>query len=208
VSGSGEYSCTDCGASRPDGQATPCTECGSTAVTQHIFVSDSATGSESWSIAGTNVSTARPWREMWIRTLDGLEAIRRGYAGSAGQMPINEWVSVVTDFFVAAHHLHDWIRGDPAVSAIVKDAALTLFQSDVSIGLAVDFSNTYKHHTRKSAGRHVQIGAFYCSANRCTAEIAWTDNGSRQARSLDALTLAENCITAWRSFLTAQGLLP
>ena len=206
----GEYWCTDCGAPRADEQPVPCSECGSTAIIRHLRVVDEAMGfDDNWGIAGqqSTVGVSRSWREKLTTLLLRFEELQQSYSGTAGRPPVDTWKSQVGEFFVEVHHLCDWLRWDTKVPPYVANDAGRLIRADPDLALAVDFSNSYKHHTRDRGGRQVEIGDFECSPSRNCAQVVWTDTQSGAPRFVDARDLASACMLAWRTFLSGHGLL-
>lgn len=78
-------------------------------------------------------------------------------------------------------------------------------QSDPYLKIAEGFSNTDKHHTR-SHGLQAQISSLTCTPTGNQARVVWTDVASGGNGEIDALHLAEGCVTAWRSFFAVPGL--
>jgi hypothetical protein len=78
--------------------------------------------------------------------------------------------------------------------------------SDPELALARDFSNTDKHHTRRSpTDRTVFIASITGGDPGPSVTIAWEVSGSRQG-TRDALELAGRCLHSWRQFLMKHSL--
>ena len=74
-------------------------------------------------------------------------------------------------FFVAAHHLADWIKTDDAVPTGPSVTPAWTFRHAGSIGLAGDVTNGFKHLKRQpgrenvDAGAHVSVTPAGCSSS-------------------------------------------
>ncbi|MEU0560909.1 hypothetical protein [Dactylosporangium sp. NPDC006015] len=148
----------------------------------------------------------RPWREHWRRVERYHLRVRAIYDGTA---PGNseDWKDVIFDFFVAAHHLFEWIESDPREPLVVAPVAREWVKADQSLWLAREFSNTYKHHTR-STGVPVRIGGTITERGQNSMVIEWLDPISGVPNAIDALDLADRCMQAWRNFFVLHGLNP
>ncbi|MBA3372591.1 MAG: hypothetical protein H0T98_03595 [Euzebyaceae bacterium] len=199
--------CSGCGQTLndlPDGE--PCGECGDTARTTHVAVSDVIAVTDS--VSYTLTYGGRPWQELWRRLLRAHARIVAIYDGvSASGQSTDDWRDAVDDFAVDCHHLADWINNDSAVPPGAQNAVWAYLNGDGDLALAQDFSNSVKHRDRKNpSARRVYVESVSGgSAGGGSITLAWDVGGVTQGRR-DARDLADACVAKWRAFFTAHGL--
>jgi hypothetical protein len=200
-------SCPDCGENLDKvPKEDPCPSCGgsrrqavvSPAPIEAVAVVESA----SYKI--TKGAAPRPWTEKWQMVLFRFEDLERCYAGESLRSSL-EAETRANDFFIECDHLRDWLVNDHAsVLGLTEGQIRAYVKSSPALQACYDICNTYKHHTRDHGTtariKDVQIGL---GSRWITYEIDW---GAPNAWTVDALDLANECVTSWRDFLKTNGI--
>ena len=202
--------CTKCDenlSAVPEGERCPA--CGDTRRTTHISVHDSASATDAISRLGMAYAPDRPWQEQWAAVLNGLEELRKAYAGRTdGPRDTNRWRQIPIEFCEDAYHLKDWVKNDPLVPLAVRDGVKTFVRSSTAIRLVGDLANTHKHRTRDGGGTAARIAFVDLqpgSSTKATFRIEWTRPDGKTGTE-DALDVAEAAVAEWRAFFAANGL--
>src|SRR5215211_2011278 len=197
--------CTDCGYSLDDlAEGAPCPSCGSTKRTHHRYLHDQGTVTDSMS--WQQELGERQWQEQWLRLVRLYDELAAIYSGSRLSQSTDEWRDTTRQFFVVCHHLADWLEKDQSLPVAARDDVWDYLNNDPKLALARDFSNTDKHHTRRSpADRTVFIASITGGDLGPSITVAWEVSGSRQG-TRDALELAGGCLHSWRQFLMKHNL--
>jgi hypothetical protein len=133
-----------------------------------------------------------------------LGILRGWYSGGQG-MNVTELTAASVAFFVSCYHFAEHIRADPAVSQPARAQARRYANSDSSLKLAADITNTYKHSEWHPGER---ICSFTDASTRLTGAVVtfiWTD-AQGNSHLEDCLDLAERAVNAWSAFLRMHSL--
>jgi len=150
-------------------------------------------------------SAPAAWQQMWAEVLHHLGFVRSWYSGGQG-MNGTKLRADSLDFFVSCYHLAEHIAADPAVPQPTRALARNYVDSNPSLQLAADITNTYKH-SKRNRGRPCSIAEASIRPTGSTVTFAWTDAQGRSGRE-DCLDLAEQAVDAWSAFLRSHNLLP
>lgn len=202
--------CTDCG--RDLSQVPPgekCPACGGARRTTHVTAYDSELTTDAVARLGITYGENRPWQEQWRAVLDGLEELRKSYAGRKdGPADSSAWRQLPIEFCEDCWHLKDWLKGDPAVSAPIQGKVEAYVQRTTFVRLAGAVANTHKHRARKAGRTFARIGSLDVRPGELTKvafRIQWL-MADGTAGSNDALELAEKAVMEWRQFFGTNGL--
>jgi uncharacterized Zn finger protein (UPF0148 family) len=143
-------------------------------------------------------SDARSWTEQW-------SDVRHSYAKLQGLYQTTDNVQndevrrVVKEFFVRCWHVWDWLMCDPNVP--ITEAILKAFyQGNTSLTCCNAMANASKHHTRNSGTTAVVKAVNF--GKTITVDIATAN----PAGIIDALKLATDCMSQWRTLLAANNV--
>lgn len=110
-------------------------------------------------------------------------------------------------FFLNCYHLKDWIKNDPTVGAaatMVED----FISSNKNLSLCVDICNGLQHLVLVSSrsGQNPQFGKrdFHLQLGGQQQIISVKYTIDTMTGSIDAFTLATNCLEAWKSFIQSN----
>jgi hypothetical protein len=144
-----------------------------------------------------------PWQQMWAEARHRIGVLRGWYSGGQG-MNVSELTAASVAFFVSCYHLAEHIRADPAVPQPARAQARDYANSDPSLKLAADITNTYKHSKRNPGERTCSITDASTRPGGAVATFTWTD--ARGSHREDCLDLAERAVDAWSAFLRMHSL--
>ena len=142
------------------------------------------------------------WQEKWLIIQHHLSTIDAAYAGTApgGNIGLK---GAILAFFTNCYHLWEWLVNDPTTS--VTEAAIdALLASSIPLQQCEAICNSDKHHTR-NRGRTARIRTTTGSTTGQSADVE-VDWLSPTAVTVDAHTLAEQCVVDWRAFFPTVGL--
>ena len=115
-------------------------------------------------------------------------------------------------FFTCCFHLKDWLKNDPSLDAVIRDAAEAVIANNRWLGLCADIANGSKHlridHVRVDAGSRVEKEEPAFQRNFVQ------ENAFQVGRIVvvaggnvwDAQDVVTECVRAWDDFLTSKGL--
>jgi hypothetical protein len=81
---------------------------------------------------------------MWAEVRHHLDIVRGWYSGGQG-MSVTELTAASVAFFVSCYHFAEHIRADPPAPQSARAQARSYANSNSSLKLAADITNTYKH---------------------------------------------------------------
>ncbi len=199
--------CPDCKASLDEvAVSDPCPACGGRIRSANAAVETigvvAAVGEVSLKVTRGD---DRPWTQKWLAVIHSLDALRDAYGGDARLLGSVAIDSRVESFFVECDHLRDWLVGDVAsLSDVVAPDIEQHFTASQPLLTCNKVCNTHKHHTRRS-GTTARIRATELTPTgaRVTIEVDWATS---QATTVDALDLAQDCVTSRRAFFTRFGI--
>ena len=172
------------------------------------------------------------WREQYARMRRSRDRLT---AAATGQLAVDsdQARDLLVHVYQDAYHLKDWLKNDPTVPSSAVNAIEAHIKADPSLALCADIANGAKHFkltstktgdlTTTVAGQSVVVrpGTVAARANvpspgpspasaepmpALPALHSWTIQSNSQTP--DALTLANQVITAWDGWLHAQQLTP
>jgi len=198
--------CSDCSTELTD--LTPdsaCPNCGSTERTYMVLLADSATFSDEMILDGT-YANEKFWWEQESTMYWHLDNIRNIYGGepSSNSGPL---VMELNEFFGACWHLRDWMmQDDERLPHITKKMIDAYVDTSIPLQRARAHANTTKHmelnDPRKLRSR---LAGFHQEDGRMSIAIEFWSSVHPLVR-VDALAVAESCVTAWEAFKEVQGV--
>lgn len=157
------------------------------------------------------------WSEQWLTLLRWqrrLQAARLPRVHD-GPLDMGDWRDDTQAAFMAAYHLKDWLKNDPA-SGLRSDVIEAAVTASGTLTLAADLANGIKHLVLKSSGRSsglapsvgggnvsLVIGAGPTTVYLQSLGVDFSDGTTR-----DALDLLEEIIEEWRRHLARWNLKP
>ena len=159
-------SCASCEQAIPPAEAgLPCPRCGS--VDRNVATADyGAAVNEVTGLDARFPPAPAPWQQMWAEVRHHLDIVRGWYSGGQG-MNVTELSAASVAFFVSCYHLAEHIRADPAAPQSARAQVRGYANSNSSLKLAADITNTYKHSERHPGERA-------CSITDASTRPTWT----------------------------------
>ena len=165
---------------------------------------DSITFTDSVALSVKLPDDVRPWEEMWQVVEYALASLEDRYASYDNPFDFGLLRNDALIFFLSCHHLGDHIWSDPQVPLDEAEVRAYIAANE-ELGLVEDFSNSFKHHTRRNARMRLVRVDGYDSHPRAMW-IGWADGGGVRHRR-EALDLARGAVAGWRGVLRAKGLV-
>jgi hypothetical protein len=145
------------------------------------------------------------------------DRIRRWYdrfvalnQGRPHDVPSDNYLDEIYAFFMNCYHLKDWIKHDGTVAASVRRAVEPHISSNRPLRLCADICNSLKHLqlTSSRSGESPAFGKkqFGLDLGTRPTTINLRYEVDTNTGPIDAFQLASECIDAWDTFLTANGL--
>ncbi|MDH4144125.1 MAG: hypothetical protein OEY23_03040 [Acidimicrobiia bacterium] len=148
----------------------------------------------------------RPWLEKWREVLRARDQIALVYAQRVAGLGNAEVDERVTRFCSECHDMRDWLLGDIAsLPGVAGAEVIAHATSTPPLVVSSAVANSHKHHTRKAGTTSARIRSTNMTPTgaRVSIEIDWA---TPDARTVDALELADDCISSWRQFLVSRGI--
>jgi hypothetical protein len=178
---------------------------------REVFAHDEATASDAVRSLRREDRAAiqQGWREQYDRMIRSHTRLSGVIAGTVDVGDSVNAVDALFHFLGDAYHVKDWLKNDPAVSVSSVETAVNQFEA---LRLCADLCNGIKHFrldrtsrtgditsaiTRQSVTIHLGDGPPF-------AQHAWTAESN--GKEYDVGRLADEIVTAWRSFVISQGL--
>jgi hypothetical protein len=123
----------------------------------------------------------------------------------------DSYVDEIYAFFLNCYHLKDWIKEDPSVPGIARQAVEGHVNASRPLRLCADICNSLKHLERTSnrSKESPSFGkkdfALSFGPGQPTI-ISLKYEVETTAGPVDAFQLATDCVTAWDVFLTTHAL--
>ncbi|ORB50620.1 hypothetical protein BST43_22060 [Mycobacteroides saopaulense] len=156
---------------------------------------------------------ARHWQHKYLDVLADLRVLEAVYNVPPDEQftpaRAHELSRAAEGFFKTCRELADWIKEETGCDAIrhIHHAPGRAFPTPLQLCDAV--AQTAKHHTRApQEGRDpisATAGMVYRGEDGLQADIAWHTTES-ETYTVDALTLAKECISEWQSYFQNNGL--
>ena len=120
-------------------------------------------------------------------------------------MDVTGLTADIVAFFVSCYHLAEHISADVAVPQPARTGARPYVRSELSLQLAADITNTYKHSQRHAGERTCSITDLSIRPSGAVVTFTWID-AQGNSHHEDGLNLAEQAVIAWSTFLQGHGL--
>lgn len=153
---------------------------------------------------------AAPYREQYDRMKRWYNRFVALDQGRLHDVPSDNYLDEIYAFFMNCYHLKDWIKHDGTVAPDIQLAVESHVNSSRSLKLCADICNSLKHLTLTSS-RSGESPAFgkklfgvALGTGPTTINLKYDINTTSGA--VDAFQLAKDCVDAWETFLTANGL--
>jgi hypothetical protein len=147
--------------------------------------------------------------DRMVRWHSRFSALDRGQPHNVAS---DNYVDEVYAFFQNCYHLKDWIKNDDAVSTSAKQAVEPYINGSRSLKLCADICNSLKHLklTKPRSGENPTFGGKNYSlaiGGSPSPSISLKFEVNTDTGTLDAFTLATECVDAWKTFLSTHGLI-
>jgi hypothetical protein len=197
-------SCTSCEQAIPAAAAgLPCPCCAS--MDRSVTAADYGTAVDAVAELEARLpSGPSPWQQMWAEVRHRLRVLRDWYSAGQG-MNVTELLADSVAFFVSCYHLAEHIKADPVVPQQARQQARGYANSDPSLKLAADITNTYKHSQRHPGERTCSITDVSFHPAGAVVTFTWTD-AQGNSHHEDCLDVAERAVNAWSAFLNMHSL--
>ena len=196
--------CTDCGEELSDDNSAACSACGGTAKTYHLQVHDTV---QSQTVDEAYISEIgygpRDWTHLWFDLVHHQDQIRSLYASPrTDNLRLRRSVEA---FMTASAHLFDGLY---KTAALTKKAIRTYMDGSPGLEVSQGFANTWKHFGRSEAtDLRAEITRYARDQDSCSMTVTYGSE-QRPDKDIDALALADMCVTEWRALLQQNGLTP
>ena len=146
---------------------------------------------------------ARHYQKM-LRAFERLKRISTGYGPD---METERPRDMAEEFFIAAHHMLDYLRRDPSLKHLGEIAA-RYAAANQALQIAALIANTTKHAGPDRKGKVGQVDAINQHYNLDTEHMDWsaqveiTVSGKR----FNAFQVAKECVSAWELFLSGNQI--
>ena len=132
--------------------------------------------------------------------------------GRLHDTPSENYLDEIYAFFLNCYHLKDWIKNDSTVAVHIQQAVEPYINSNRSLSLCADICNSLKHlHlTSSRSGENPAFGRKQFALNLGTGiptTISLKYQVDTRTGPIDTFDLATECVSAWDTFLNANGLL-
>jgi hypothetical protein len=156
----------------------------------------------------TNPSAYRAQYDRMRRWYERFVALDQG---RIHDMPSEYYLDEIYAFFMNCYHLKDWLRNDSSVATHVQQSVETHVNSNRSLRLCADICNSLKHLqlTSSRSGENPDFGKKQFSVSLgpgLPTTISLKYEVDTSSGPIDAFDLATECIGAWETFLTLNGL--
>ena len=130
--------------------------------------------------------------------------------GRLHDVPSDNYLDDIYAFFMNCYHLKDWIKHDGTVAPAVQQSVEHHINLSHPLKLCADICNSLKHLrlTSSRSGENPAFGKKHFSLALGTgpATINLKCEIDTSAGAIDAFQLATECVSAWDTFLSENGL--
>ncbi|MFT9661757.1 hypothetical protein ACM0CQ_05805 [Mycobacteroides abscessus subsp. abscessus] len=156
---------------------------------------------------------ARHWQHKYLDVLADLRVLEAVYNVPPDEQftpaRAHELSRAAEGFFKTCRELADWIEEETCCTAIghIHDTGRRAFPTPLQLCDAV--AQTAKHHTRtkqKQDPISATPGIVRRGENGLQVDIAWHTKTQLGISTVDALTLAKECMSEWHSYFQDNGL--
>lgn len=158
-----------------------------------------------------------PWAEQWSRVERWFSRFSETNSGRSHDQISDNYQDEVYAFFQNCYHLKDWLRNDPASSALVSPDIESTISNSPNLSLCADLCNGSKHlvlarNVRSSAdthvgNRHFEVGLSAGAGSDSPPRIAVKYEVESGGNVYDAFTVAQACVQEWGTYLKGKGFL-
>lgn len=163
------------------------------------------------------MTNTAPYREQYDRMKRWYERFSAINQGRLHDTPSDNYLDEIYAFFQNCYHLKDWIKNDGTVAAHIQQSIEsyineTYINSEQPLKLCADICNSLKH-LRLDSSRSGESPAFGRKqfavglGPGLPTTISLRYEVDTSSGSLDAFSLATDCVTAWDNFLRTNELL-
>lgn len=146
------------------------------------------------------------WQSQYERMQRSFERLKREYRSSI------EYDDDLLHFFMDCWHLKDWIKNDTRLPKTLQDAIESEVKSHLSLEVAADLANGWKHLSIDEKRYPPRVGA-----NVTAKSVGWDfGTGKVDVRHevtmsdgsvVSAQAVADDACNAWRAILAKLGLV-
>jgi hypothetical protein len=208
-----QVTCTRCGVARPDELAsgapvTPCSSCGSTAITVQLSGVAAATGgaigTPSLGLADLGRGWERRWEDAQHRLAGLLVPSTEGLSSDAIQAARDRLAS----FFVQAYHLKDALIAEAGSIGVSASRIEDAISREPDLALLADLCNLDKHGGLSRPPRSGDVPRITALGGRGLVTGGWLlqVDISHAGRTRDGLQVAQAVVDTWRRVLLGWGL--
>jgi len=143
------------------------------------------------------------------RWYDRFEAIDQG---RPHDMPSENYLDEIYAFFLNCYHFRDWLKNDSTLAVHIQQSVELHINSSRALILCADICNSLKHLrlTRTRSGENPAFGRKQFAVHLgtgVTTSISLKYVVITENDTVDAFSLATDCVASWETFLRANGLL-
>lgn len=150
-----------------------------------------------------------PWEDQWALVEVGHARIQSIEAGRPEPQGTPGARFDITGFFIACHHLAEWIQPDTRLKPASRRKARRLVRNRECLRICADLANRSKHCTLTwsqtgdlstgDGGNSVTVMVGFGASH----QFYITSSGSRHG----VIDVANDCVATWQRFLQDRGLL-
>jgi hypothetical protein len=115
-----------------------------------------------------------------------------------------EFQDMMWAFFQNCWHVKDWLKNDPLVSQVVKDAAIQLAHKSQYLKMCQELCNGTKHLDARPGASHHHVNTTIIPGAGIRDLDCIVDDGS--GKLISGKQLATDCVAEWERILGWQGL--
>ena len=151
------------------------------------------------------------YEEQFARAVRWYERFRELTDGRAHAKESDNYIDEIYAFFQNCYHLKDWIRNDTSAPAAMRNNVQleNYVTGDQALAICADLCNSQKHLTLSKPPRSGSLpvpGARQWSLNVGSVPVIGLKLSIGTASgSLDAFQIATNALSAWVTYINAQG---
>ena len=150
------------------------------------------------------------YREQYDRMKRWYDRFAALDQGRSHDVPSDNYLDEIYAFFMNCYHLKDWIKNDTAVAVAIQQAVEPHINSSRQLKLCADICNSLKHLrlTSSRSGENPAFGRkqFGLALGTGPTAINLKYEIDTTGGAIDAFQLATECLDAWDTFLSANGL--
>jgi hypothetical protein len=206
--------CSGCGTPRSAdlAQVIPrplCPDCGATALTWNVVISDSVKVTDSLSATLTPADQGRDWQRRWEEVQRELGALDAPHSEPLSGESIHAAAHRLHSFFIQAYHLKDALKADTPSHGVAGKTIEDAITAEPELALLADLANLDKHFklTKPPRSGHPPVVGTLQGSSSEVDGWRFVMPISHDGKTVDGLAAARAGVAAWRRRLTAWRLI-